>query len=126
MKKSNPSVYPITAGFEEQLKLMNIMSEHDGEIFWDLPLTPGPDLVPGFNKLQDVAKTMHEALGEYEHGTVEPEELISDEIRSLWNDQKKLVSDEDELFNIESAQRRQAAMTIRNVYIDLLLTMGSK
>lgn len=118
MNKSDPKVYPITAGFEEQLKLIGIDIEIDEAV--------GPGATHEKIALITAASVMHETLGEYEHGTAEPEELISDEIRSLWNDQKKLASDEDELFNIESAQRRQAAMTIRNVYIDLLLTMGAK
>jgi hypothetical protein len=119
MKKSNPSVYPITAGFEDQLKLMHIMNEVNGELFWDLPLEPKNIHQANFNQVQDVAKTMHETLGEYEHGTAEPEELLAGGIRVR-------LQDPDDPEYAENLRRRVALITLRNVYIDLLLTMGAK
>lgn len=119
MKKSNPSVYPITAGFEQQLLQMQLMCEHEGEIWWDLPLSPDQKVPTNFNKMQDVAQVMLETLGEYEHGTADAEELLAGGIRVR-------LQDPDDPEYAENLRRRVALITLRNVYTDLLLTMGSK
>lgn len=111
MKKSNPSVYPITAGFEEQLKLMGIDIEIDEAM--------GPGATHERIALITAASVMHETLGEYEHGTAEPEELLAGGIRV------RLQDPEDPEY-AENLRRRVALITLRNVYIDLLLTMGAK
>jgi hypothetical protein len=125
MKKSNPSVYPITAGFEEQLKLMGLMCEHEGELWWELPLSPDQEVPKNFNQVQDAAKVMLETLGEYEHGTAEPFDLIAQgwETWILTDLYRRPSTDLEEFSN---QRRKKALITLRNVYTDLLLTMGSK
>jgi|SRR3954447_7853632 len=109
MNKSNPSVYPITAGFEEQLKLMGIDIEIDEAI--------GPGATHEKIALITAASVMHETLGEYEHGTADPEELIG-----AFTTSPPIADPEAQCDEF----RKQALITLRNVYIDLLLTMGSK
>lgn len=113
MKKSNPSVYPITAGFEEQLILMKILVKQEGSDEWVFT----SDENPAAEDCYMVAETMHETLGEYEHGTADPEELIG-----AFTTSPPIADPEAQVDEF----RKQALITLRNIYIDLLLTMGSK
>ena len=113
MQLSNPKVYPITASFEKFLVEQKIMIQEGRELFWNLPLSLDEDLPSNFNSIQNTAKTMQRTLGEYEHGTAEPGDLISDQFTVKIEEHR----------DASESNRKAALITIRNIYQDLLLTM---
>lgn len=96
---TDKAMYPITGTFEEMVAAMFKEAK--------LPSTPAVplDKVAVFNR-------MSESLGEYEHGTTEPEDVF----KSIPGFDLSGIDDEDE-------RRRICLRLIAAVYEDLLLAM---
>lgn len=96
---TNPDVYPITAKFEEE--------------------TAKFDLNEMGKAIRD---RMIEHIGEYEHGTAEPDVLLDESLQESFKTKLQLASTDDERDDIEQDRRNAALKTMSEMYQDLLGT----